>query len=79
MIRGTALLLAPLPASAKSRLSAFRSEPDCSPTSRRREQSRSFKYVDLYILEGMLSTQKCEVDHARDDFNGAANSTTQHF
>jgi hypothetical protein len=43
MIRGTALLLAPLPASAKSRLGAFRSEQDCSPTSRRREQSRSFK------------------------------------
>ena len=43
MVRGTALLLAPLPASAKSRLGAFRSEQDCSPTSRRREQSRSFK------------------------------------
>jgi hypothetical protein len=43
IIRVTALLLAPLPASAKSRLGAFRSEQDCSPTSRRREQSRSFK------------------------------------
>jgi len=32
-----------------------------------------------FVFEGMLSTQKCEVDHARDDFNGAANSTTQHF
>lgn len=34
---------APPPASAKIRLRAFRSEPDCSPPSKRREQSRSFK------------------------------------
>ena len=32
-----------------------------------------------FVFEGMLSTQKCEVDHARADFTGAANSTTQHF
>jgi hypothetical protein len=38
------IAFAPPPASAKSRLGAFRSEPDCSPTSRRREQSRSFKH-----------------------------------
>jgi hypothetical protein len=77
--RVTALLFAPPPGSAENRLGAFRSELDCSPDVRRREQSRSFKYVDLHILEGMLSTQKCEVDHARADFTGIANSTTQHF
>jgi len=60
-------------------LSAFRSDRFCSPGVRRREQSRSFKYVEIHILEGMLSTQKCEVDHARVDFTGIANSTTQHF
>jgi hypothetical protein len=49
------------------------------PERRRREQSRSFKYVEIHILEGMLSTQKCEVGHAGADFTGAANSTTQHF
>jgi hypothetical protein len=43
IFRVIALLLAPPPASATSRLDAFRSEPDCSPDVRRREQSRSFK------------------------------------
>jgi hypothetical protein len=67
------------PPARKAGLSAFRSEPDCSPDVRRREQSRSFRYVEIHILEGMLSTQKCEADHAGADFTGIANSTTQHF
>jgi hypothetical protein len=32
------------PPARKAGLSAFRSEPDCSPDVRRREQSRSFKH-----------------------------------
>jgi hypothetical protein len=67
------------PTARKAGLSAFRSDRFCSPDVRRREQSRSFKYVEIHILEGMLSTQKCEVGHAGADFTGAANSTTQHF
>jgi RadC-like JAB domain-containing protein len=58
MIRVTALLSAPPPASAESRLSAFRSEPDCSPTSRRREQSSSFntKGKNMNTSENIKST-----------------------
>ena len=67
------------PSARPAGLSAFRSDRFCSPGVWRREQSRSFMYVDRHILEGMLSTQKCEVDHARADFTGIANSTTQHF
>jgi proteasome lid subunit RPN8/RPN11 len=54
----TALLRAPLPDGAGIRLSAFRSEQDCSLGVRRREQSRSFKNEtqNMNTTENFVST-----------------------
>jgi len=56
--RVTALLFAPPPGSAENRLGAFRSELDCSPDVRRREQSRSFKNEtqNMNTTENLFST-----------------------
>jgi hypothetical protein len=58
--RVTSLLRASPPASAGIRLNAFRSEQDCSPDVRRREQFRSFKNEtqNMNTTENITSTSQ---------------------